>query len=207
MLTLRDPIGHSAGWLGLMALNSVTLKTLVSGERQILQAGYRSGRAHAMTANPGCQLLRRFAGGRGLAHDCAVYHGDSGSPLLLFAGNQVHVVAMEVHLFELDGRQVGAAISMTAFRDDAEPQARRALDQVGRIWKNGQPPSIGSPAADLPQDTIDQLLAELGYLRGDGPAMKARRDAAIRAFEADRGLTPTGTPSLALMNQLLIAAR
>ena len=207
LLTLRDPIGHSAGWLGLMALNSVTLKTLVSGERQILQAGYRSGRAHAMTANPGCQLLRRFAGGHGLAHDCAVYHGDSGSPLLLFAGNQVHVIAMEVHLFELDGRQVGAAISMTAFRDDAEPQARRALDQVGRIWKNGQPPGIGSPAADLPQDTIDQLLAELGYLREGGPAMKARRDAAIRAFEADRGLTPTGTPSLALMNQLLIAAR
>jgi protease YdgD len=208
LLTLKDPIGHSAGWLGLMALNSVTLQTLVSGERQILQAGYRSGRAHAMTANPGCQVLRRFAGGHGLVHNCAVYHGDSGSPLLLFAGDQVHVIAMEVHLFKLNGRQVGAGISMTAFHDGAEPQARRALAEVGRVWQSGRPPSTGSPAASLPQGTIDQLLAQLGYLtEGAAAATKARRGAAIRAFEADRGLTPTGTPSLALMNQLLIAAR
>ena len=208
LLTLKDPIGQSAGWLGLMALNSVTLQTLVSGERQILQAGYRSGRAHAMTANPGCQVLQRFAGGHGLVHDCAVYHGDSGSPLLLFAGDQVHVIAMEVHLFKLDGRQVGAGISMTAFHDGAEPQARQALAQVGRVWQSGRPPSTGSPAASLPQGTIDQLLAQLGYLTEDGgAATKAQRGAAIRAFEADRGLTLTGTPSLALMNQLLIAAR
>jgi V8-like Glu-specific endopeptidase len=208
LLTLQDPIGHSAGWLGLMALNSVTLQTLVSGQRQILQAGYRSGRAHAMTANPGCRVLQRFAGGHGLVHDCAVYHGDSGSPLLLFAGDQVSVIAMEVHLFKLDGRQVGAAISMTAFHDGAEPQARRALEQIGRVWQSGRPPSTGSPAASLPQGTIDQLLARLGYLTEDGAAaIKARRGAAIRAFEADRGLTVTGAPSLALMNQLLIAAR
>jgi V8-like Glu-specific endopeptidase len=208
LLTLQDPIGHMAGWLGLMALNSVTLETLVSGQRQILQAGYRSGRAHAMTANPGCQVRRRFAGGHGLVHDCAVYHGDSGSPLLLFAGDQVSVIAMEVHLFKLEGRQVGAAISMSAFHDGDEPQARRALEQVGRVWQSGRPPSTGSPAASLPQDTIDQLLARLGYLtEDDAAAIKARRGAAIRAFEADRGLTLTGAPSLALMNQLLIAAR
>ncbi len=207
LLTLKDPIGHSAGWLGLMALNSVTLKTLVAGQIQILQAGYRSGRAHAMTANPGCQVVRRFAGGHGLMHDCAVYHGDSGSPLLLFAGDQVHVIAMEVHLFELDGRRVGAAVSMTAFGDGDDPQARQALTRVGPVWQNGQPPDLGSPAADVPRATIDQLLAELGYLSADGTPIKARRDAAIRAFEADRGLSPTGAPSLALMNQLLIAAR
>ena len=204
LLTLQDPIGHSAGWLGLMALNSVTLQTLISGQRQILQAGYRSGRAHAMTANPGCQVLQRFAGGHGLVHDCAVYHGDSGSPLLLFAGDQVHVIAMEVHMFKLDGRQVGAGISMTAFHDGAEPQARRALERIGRVWQSGRPPGAGSPAARLPQRTIDQLLTRLGYLT-EGSA--AGRGAAIRAFEADRGLTVTGAPSLALMNQLLIAAR
>ncbi len=204
LLTLRDPIGQSAGWLGLMALNSVTLQTLVSGQRQILQAGYRSGRAHAMTANPGCRVLRRFAGGHGLVHDCAVYHGDSGSPLLLFAGDQVHVIAMEVHLFKLDGRKVGAGISMTAFRSGAETQASRVLERVGRVWQNGRPPGAGSPAARLPQGTIDHLLTRLGY-RTEGNA--AGRGAAIRAFEADRGLTVTGAPSLALMNQLLIAAR
>lgn len=204
LLTLADPIGLSAGWLGLMALNSATLQTLISGDRHILQAGYRSGRAHAISANPGCQLLRRFAGGRGLVHDCAVYHGDSGSPLLLFAGDEVRVIAMEVRLFQLDGRKVGAAISMAAFRDDAEAQARRAIAEAGQVWQAGAPPGEGSPARQLPKGTIDQLLTRLGYLSTYG---SAARSAAIRAFEADRGLAVTGAPSIALMNHLLIAAR
>ena len=204
LLTLEDPIGRSAGWLGLMALNSATLQTVTSGDRQILQAGYRSGRAHAMSASPGCRVLRRFAGGHGLVHDCAVYHGDSGSPLLLFAGEEVHVIAMEVRLLTLDGRKVGAAISMTAFRSGDEPQASRALGQAGRVWRSGSLPGSGSPAARLPEGTIDRLLTRLGYLaEGNADA----RGAAIRAFEADQGLAVTGTPSLALMNRLLIAAR
>ena len=204
LLALQEPIGHAAGWLGLMALNSVTLETLLSGERQLLQAGYRSGRAHAMTANPGCRVLQRFAGGHGLVHNCVVYHGDSGSPLLLFASGQVHVVAMEVHLFTLNGRKVGAGISMTAFRDGSGTQAQRALAQVGKVWAPGRAPAVDSPAAPLPQGTIDELLTRLGYLEANG---EAERDAAIRAFEADRGLTVTGSPSLELMTQLLIAAR
>ncbi len=204
LLTLEDPIGHAAGWLGLMALNSATLQTLTSSNRQILQAGYRSGRAHAMTASPGCQVLRRFAGGHGLVHDCAVYHGDSGSPLLLFAGDEVHVIAMEVQLLKLDGRKVGAGISMTAFHRADDPQAGRALEQAGRVWQSGSPPRSGSPAARLPEGTIDHLLTRLGYLRAGGAG---GRDAAIRAFEADQGLAVTGAPTLALMNRLLIAAR
>ena len=204
LLTLRDPIGDAAGWLGLMALNSATLQTLLSGNRQILQVGYRSGRAHAMTANPGCQVLQRFAGGHGLVHDCAVYHGDSGSPLLLFAGNEVHVIAMEVHIFNLEDRKVGAGISMTAFHNGNDPQARRVLAQVGRVWQNGRPPNAGSPAARLPRSTIDHLLTRLGYLSTENRSL---RGAAIRAFEADKGLTVTGTPSIALLNRLLTAAR
>ena len=65
-------------------------------------------------------------------------------------------------------------------------------------------PGKGSPAAQLPKGTIDHLLTRLGYLSTYG---SAARSAAIRAFEADRGLAVTGAPSLALMNHLLIAAR
>lgn len=204
LLALQEPIGRSAGWLGLMDLGSASLQTLIADRRQILQAGYRSGRAHAMTANPGCRVLRQFAAGRGLLHDCAVYHGDSGSPLLLFAGDEVNVIAMEVHLVALDGRNVGAAIAMTALRNGGDPQAGRALAEAGRVWQGGRPPPSGSPAARLPQSTIDRLLARLGYL-AEGSA--TGRGKAIRAFEADQGMTVTGTPSLALMNRLLIAQR
>lgn len=208
LLTLEESIGQTAGWLGLMALNSATLQTLVSDNRQIVQAGYRSGRAHAISANPGCRVLQRFAGGHGLVHDCTVYHGDSGSPLLLFADDQVHVIAMEVRLFQLDERKVGAGISMTAFHRSADAQANRTLAQAGRVWQAGRPPGAGSPAAPVPQGTIDHLLTRLGYLSAAGAGTStARRGAAIRAFEADHGLAVTGAPSLALMNHLLIAAR
>jgi V8-like Glu-specific endopeptidase len=203
LLALKDPIGRAAGWLGLMDLNSASLQTLSSGHRLILQAGYRSGRAHALTVNPGCRVLRAFAAGRGVLHDCAVFRGDSGSPLLLFAGDQVQVIAMEVQLVSLDGRKVGAAVSMAAFRGAEEAAARRALAAAGRVWHGGRPPGDGSPAARLPNGTIDRLLARLGYLGGGGA--KDRRTA-ILAFEADQGLAPTGAPSLALMSRLLTAA-
>jgi V8-like Glu-specific endopeptidase len=204
LLALEEPIGRAAGWLGLMDLNSASLQTLISGNRQILQAGYRSGRAHAMTANPHCRVLRQFAEGRGLLHDCAVFHGDSGSPLLLIADNEVHVIAMEVQMVMFDDRNVGAAVSMAAFRSGDDPQVDQALEAAGRVWRSGQPPDSESPAARLPQGTIDRLLARLGYL---AEASVTGRRAAIRAFEADQGLTVTGTPSLALMNRLLIVAR
>ncbi len=203
ILTLEQAIGHAAGWLGLMAPDSASLKTLLSGNHQLMQAGYRRGRSHAMTANPGCRILGRFAEGRGLLHDCAVFHGDSGSPLLLFAGDQVQVIAMEVVLFELEGRRVGAAISMSAFRRERNAQAADALRRIGNTWQGGQAPEPGGPAARLPYGTIDQLLARLGYSKEVNPV---QRDAAIRAFQADRGLAVTGQPSLGLLVQLFSAA-
>jgi V8-like Glu-specific endopeptidase len=204
LLTLDEPIGRFAGWLGLMDLNSASLQTLIADHRQIVQAGYRSGRAHAMTVNPGCRVLRQFAEGRGLLHDCAVYPGDSGSPLLLFAGNEVHVIAMEVHLFSFDGQAVGAALAMSTFRRGDDPQADQVLAGAGRVWQGGRLPGIGSPAASLPKGTIDHLLARLGYLAAGSDD---DRDAAIRAFEEDQGLAVTGTPSLALMTRLLTVQR
>ncbi len=203
VLTLQEPIGRTAGWLGLMDLGSASLQTLIADRRQIVQAGYRSGRAHAMTVNPGCRVLRQFAGGGGLLHDCAVYPGDSGSPLLLFAGDEVHVIAMEVHLLRVDGHALGAALAMSAFRG-GDAQADQALAEAGQVWQSGRPPGSGSPAASLPNGTIDHLLTRLGYLAA-GSAEE--RDAAIRAFEADQGLSVTGAPSLALMTRLLTAQR
>lgn len=203
ILRLARPIGHRAGWLGLMAPNPATLETLFDGSRQLMQAGYRSGRAHAMTANPRCRLLERLEGGRGLAHDCAVFRGDSGSPLLLFAGGEVRVIAMEVILFDLDGRQAGTAISMSALRGDHDPQAARALRRIGNIWQGGHAPEPGGPAAHLPFGTIDRLLVRLGYAKNGGAG---RRGVAIRAFQEDKGIAVTGQPSLELLTQLLAAA-
>lgn len=204
ILTLEQAIGHSAGWLGLMAPDAATLQTLLGNSHRLMQAGYRRGRSHAMTANPGCRILGGFADGRGLAHDCAVFHGDSGSPLLLFAGGEVQVIGMEVVLFELEGRRVGAAISMSAFRREYDSQAADALRRIGDTWRGGSAPEPGAPAAQLPFGTIDQLLARLGYAQDANPV---GRGDAIRAFQADQGLAVTGQPSLTLLVQLFSAAR
>ncbi|MDX1486462.1 MAG: hypothetical protein R3229_18470, partial [Alphaproteobacteria bacterium] len=79
---------------------------------------------------------------------------------------------------------------------------RPAGAAAARVGPGGRPPGDGSPAARLPNGTIDRLLARLGYLGGGGA--KDRRTA-ILAFEADQGLAPTGAPSLALMSRLLTA--
>ncbi len=60
VLTLAQPIGRQAGWLGLSVLDKASIAELQAGRGSLFQAGYRSGRAHVMTANTRCRLLCLF---------------------------------------------------------------------------------------------------------------------------------------------------
>ena len=114
VLTLEEPIGRQAGWLGLEVLDDTSTAELRAGRASLFQAGYQSSRAHVMTANTRCRLLGLFEKGRGLAHDCEVFHGDSGAPLLMFAGGRPYAVGIQVAWIDSDGRQVGGAVSLGA---------------------------------------------------------------------------------------------
>ncbi len=205
ILTLAEPIGQAAGWLGLKVLDEQSIAAVGRGSALLLQAGYRSGRAHALTANRGCRVVGLFGQARGIVHDCPVYHGDSGSPLMLLAGGRIWVVGLQVVRTKKKSSdaEVAGAVSATVFRQDFEPQAVRAMKSIPGVWGTGRSPAPDSPAVAQPRKTIAGLLARLGYLTSED---SGDRTAAIRAFERAQGLPVTGAPSLALLGQLLRAA-
>ena len=202
LLELEKPLGHAAGWLGLAHLDRAALADLESGRSHLLQAGYRAGRAHAITTNGRCRFRGWFAERRSFAHDCATYPGDSGSPILLFSGSHFRAVGFPILKVQRGGHRVGVALSLDLFADGGESQAVRAIDALDCAWCDGRPPKAGQAAAALPKNTIDRLLEHLGYLTG---TPEKNRLAAIRAFEIDRALPSSGGPSLALLGHLLAA--
>ncbi len=210
VLTLAKPIGRKAGWLGLRRLDDALLERLRNGEVRVLQAGYRRGWSHIMTANLNCDFAGFFQGRRGILHSCRIAKGDSGSPLLTFDDGKIHVVG--VHILNGDSEQgrVAGALSVRQFH--AGSGNRQAIRAIGRApWAGGRAPSQGSPASALPLHTIDQLLERLRVGKPAGtpsaPAQRnpAQRDAAIAAFQSRYGLTVTGRASLALLESLIQA--
>jgi hypothetical protein len=153
-----------------------------------------------MTANAGCRLIGVFAEGRGLAHDCPVFHGDSGSPLLLLLERQVYAIGIQVLRAENAGGVVGGALSAAVLKAGSALQDVESAEGGGGPWGPGRAPAADGPAGQLPLVTIDRLLARLGYL-GEGAGQD--RAAAITRFEADNGLPASGAASLALLGALL----
>jgi V8-like Glu-specific endopeptidase len=207
ILTLAKPIGRQAGWLGLYPVDRAALRRIRDGEGLVVQAGYRRDRAHAISIDAGCTVNGVFDGGMALLHDCSVQDGASGSPLLLFVDGGVRVIGIHVARGNSPQVQVSGAVSVPTFQPGVGPAyAVNAIRRAGSVWGNGCAPAQGSAAGALPVETIDMLLARLGYLRAN-QAGKAARGDAIRAFQRRQRLSVTGQPSMAVLADLLKAER
>ncbi|MFQ5774563.1 MAG: trypsin-like serine peptidase [Kiloniellaceae bacterium] len=207
VLRLERPIGRQAGWLGLRRLDRRLLARIERGAASVVQAGYRRGWTHIMSVSLGCGITGFFGGGLGIAHDCDVAEGDSGSPLLVLADGELEAVGLNVIDARSKAGRVAGALSTALFHPDGGiPQAVGAARRAGAGWGPGRPPGRDSPASALPLWTIDRLLRDLGHL---GPAKSAHdpaiRRAAIEGFEVRAGLPVTGEPSLALLARLIEA--
>ena len=222
VLTLEKPIGHQAGWLGLRRLDDQLLGRLQRGEARALQAGYRRGWTHIMTANLNCAISGFFQGRRGILHSCRISKGDSGSPLLILDSGRFRVVGLNVINANTNSGKVAGVISMRLFHaKTGDRQAVRAVGRAGSAWSAGHTPQQGSPANALPLQTIDVLLDRLqlaGTVRApsspapSSPAQSdpaqsdpVQRTAAIAAFQSQRGLTVTGQATLDLLGSLIQA--
>lgn len=145
LLELQRPVGREAGWLGLQVLDDIALEQIREGEASLLQAGYRHGRTHVMTASFDCELEALFAGGAGLTHDCMVGHGDSGSPLLVLADGQFRAAGIHSATVERQGRRVAGVVTMQAFRrQPGGSDAAAALAEAGIGWGPSHPPAAAS---------------------------------------------------------------
>jgi len=212
VLTLEKPIGRAAGWLGLRRLDDKLLQRLRRGEAQALQAGYRRGWTHIMTANLNCAISGFFQGRNGILHSCNISKGDSGSPLLVFDGGKVRVAGLHVLNADVGAGTVAGVLSVRLFHDGTgSRQAIRAVDRAGAPWSAGRAPGRNSPASALPLQTIDLLLGRLRHgrkVQTAGAASQddaARRRAAIASFQSRHGLPVTGQASLRLLGSLIQA--
>lgn len=180
VLTLAEPLGRQAGWLGMKALDSLMMSRIEAGDALLLQAGYRRDRAHVMTAGWGCGLRGIAQGGRLLLHDCDVVQGDSGSPLLLFADGRFYAIGLHtIDLVLKETTHLGGVLSLGVFHPGSGPSgsgrdAAAALAATSARWAAGRAPAAGSAAAQTSITTMDGLLAELGGLRasaGEPPSV------------------------------------
>jgi V8-like Glu-specific endopeptidase len=209
LLTLEEPIGRQAGWLGLQRLDKRLLARLRRGEAQALQAGYRRGWTHIMTLSLNCAVSGFYEGGTGILHSCDVAKGDSGSPLLVLDAGEVRVAGLHVLNGRARGGKVAGALSVGLFHPKGGTgQAVRAVRRAGPVWSAGRAPDVDGPASALPLETIDHFLGRLGHLRRSKAQQEPKeRAAAIAEFQSQAGLPVTGQASLALLGRLIRATR
>lgn len=68
ILTLQEPLGRQAGWVGLQWLDQYALGRLARGDAYAVEAGYRAGQEHVVTVALDCSidsLARRHLAKRG----------------------------------------------------------------------------------------------------------------------------------------------
>jgi hypothetical protein len=183
LLELVRPIGEEAGWLGVQWLVADAVAGIDRGEGYLLEAGYRSQFAHAVTANVGC--IRR-------GQSCAGGADFVGLTTLAFVGGEMRVVPSQLRRPSLAALAAGDSLYA-------------ALEAAGLNGNGGRGPRARSAAAAVPVKAIDHLLRTLGYWQGRDGTVEARRAAAIRAFEHEAGLPPTGVATVATLGHLIDA--
>ncbi len=209
VLTLAEPIGKQAGWLGLREVDDKIMGQVRHGTAQFLQAGYRQGWTQIMSVSLSCEIKGFFGEKRGIAHACDLAKGDSGSPLMILAEGKLSVIGLHVLDLQTKSGRMAGALSVAMFRPGSgQTEEAGALRQAGASWGPGRAPAPGSQAATAPVRTVELLLGELGLLdprqsdRGDAP-----RRAAIEAFQTNAGLPVTGEASLDLLSHLIAARK
>ena len=176
IITLQEPIGRSAGWLGMTTLEEGTLGRIANGDAVMIQAGYGAFKPHALTLNKGCEAASLLFDGTVFAHRCKIMDGDSGSPWILYMDGRFYAIGLHVRAFETQNRRYAGALSLGIFSDGGKQEAREALRALGVAWESGRPPSPDSPTRKMAKRDLDSLLLSTrgqAAARFDGLAARA----------------------------------
>jgi protease YdgD len=104
-------------------LSSLSFQQMRQGaeDGELTIAGYNGDYAEILTQHHGCQLVATGKGGKLLLHDCDATFGSSGAPLLLITPGGAEIIGLQSAIVELqDGRSLGAAVPVEAFRKTAD---------------------------------------------------------------------------------------
>lgn len=78
----------------------------------ILQAGYSQDKAHILTLNTACRIVRREASLGLMLHDCDAVKGDSGSPILAHTDGLYEVIGVHIATRKHGDTTLGVAVSV-----------------------------------------------------------------------------------------------
>ncbi|MBF0561466.1 MAG: trypsin-like serine protease [Alphaproteobacteria bacterium] len=196
LLELDEDIGVVTGFFGIERFGRVDAEEAVRADQRVVRAGYSQDHKYVAMAHLGCSWIGTAVNGQ-ILHNCDAVHGDSGSPLLRWRAGAFRIVAIHVSLNRDAGNHyLGGAVPAAAFVD--------AAFKLGAA-ENGNT----GPAERVPIDTVQQVLTRLGYDPGpvNGGLATPAMAAAIRRFEHQAGMKPTGTASVWLLGRLLEGVR
>ena len=117
---LDKPIGNDLGYFEVSQLSQAELKIIAHKDQKkdakiyVAQAGYSKDYRYVVTANNNCRL-RRVAEFKLFAHNCEIYSGDSGSPVLLISPDKIRVIAIHVGTWEDNVKRFGLAVPVASF--------------------------------------------------------------------------------------------
>ena len=158
VLTLREPIGRSAGWLGMMVLEETSPELVVADHAAMVQAGYSARRPHAITISRGCEPMRSLPKQNIFLHACEIMDGDSGSPWLVYRNGQFFAAGLHVLKLGFKDRRYAGVLSFSVFSNGGTAEAREAFGDVNLSWSNGMKPGKIGPARDMVWRDLDSLL-------------------------------------------------
>lgn len=84
-------------------------------QTDIVRAGYRGDRAHVLTVQGGCSAKAVSDPAPLLLHSCGAVHGESGSALLSFNGNEPQIVGIVVAGSKQESTAPSLAVPSTTF--------------------------------------------------------------------------------------------
>ncbi len=211
LLELTDPIGKQTGWLKLSALDSAVRKRINNKQSVLISSGYRAGAPNAQTVDFNCQVPKKFEGNDGIAHQCFLQNGDSGSPLLLYDREAFSIVGINVIGLSSDNGRindyVGALNALRFHPKTGRKDIKSGIGQLGFLWDKGTLPKAGSKASAAPNQTIAALLSREGYLAGKPRTAKQEAiDAAEERFLKARKKSDQRT-KLQLLGDLILSLK
>lgn len=92
LVELKDPIGITAGYLGISVLDQAGLADALASGAKFALSGYSGARPHVQSLATDCVYAIAYRTPNILAHRCPALWGDSGAPLLLIEGGKSFVI-------------------------------------------------------------------------------------------------------------------
>ncbi|NVJ97011.1 MAG: trypsin-like serine protease [Alphaproteobacteria bacterium] len=121
LLELADPIGKTLGFIplheNLRAQEKAKQKPPTLNSPIVLTAGYPGDRAHVLSLEENCRILRPLFGGHVLITDCVAIKGDSGGPILQKVADGYVIVGVLTAATKVGHKVASMGTSALAFRD------------------------------------------------------------------------------------------